>query len=105
MNPYRLYLPSLLVTRGMFIDAGLFQSIDVFLYEQNPGVSKCNGFVLEIVSVWNYKGLIQLYFQSNLDEETGLLYRGKRRIIFPFNSKVFTLVVTFGSVDERGSGL
>ena len=102
MNPYRLNLPSLLMTRGIFIDAGLFQGLDMFLYEQNPGVSKGNGLVLEVVSVWNPHLRNKLCFHSSLDEETGLLYRGEKGIIVPFNSEVLTPVVVFGGVDEGG---
>ena len=98
MNPYRLNLPSLLMTRGIFIDAGLFQSLDMFLYEQNPGVSKGNGLVLEVVSVWNPHLRNKLCFHSSLDEETGLLFCREGIIIVPFYGKVFTCVVVFGSV-------
>ena len=75
VNPYYLNLPSLFVTSGIFMDAGLFQGLDVFLYEQNPRVRKCNGLLLEIIFTWNLKLVKQLGLHSSLYEETGLLYR------------------------------
>ena len=104
-DPYSLDLPSFLVTSGTFMNTGLFQSLDMFLYEQNPRVCKCNGFTLEIIHDWNMQLMSQLYFHSVLDEEASLIYRWERRIIFPFNRKVFTVVVIFGSVHEMGAGL
>ena len=80
------------------MDAGLFQGLDVFLYEQNPGVSKCNRLKLEIVRVGNLEPRKQLWFHPSLDEETSLLNRREGSIIVPFYGKVFTCVVVFGSV-------